>query len=474
LTREAPARGQLGDFRGLIAQLAERGALTFLGALLVRLAVVVWAGSRIPPIFDGRYYDIIARRIADGHGYTWLWEDGTVTYAAHYPVGYPALVGGLYAAFGAAPWVAMALNAIIGALAAPAVQKLVQAETSVRRGLWAGALVAVYPGLVSYTPALMTEGVTGALLAIAAWAAMKARLGSRSWPWLVLVGLVIGVAALVRPQSLLVAPLLALFSQMPLRSERRTPWFAAWRPAVLGAVLVTGGALAVCAPWMARNCVRMDRCTQISVNGGWNLLIGADLDGDGSYGPLQVPAECETVFDEAGKDRCYGEAAVQIIRQHPVAWLALAPRKLAATFGRAGAGAWYLAEANPRAMGPGGKRVLEILSTLVERGLLLAALAWAAGIRDRTGDRRFRGFRGAVAALGAIFALTTSAWVAYLALLVAGVLRRDRSVAALAGLSVLATTALVHVVFFGAGRYALVVVPIMCGLACLPWNKRSF
>jgi len=458
----------------LIARLAERGALTFLGALVVRLAVVVWAGPRIPPIFDGRYYDIIARRIADGHGYTWLWEDGTVTYAAHYPVGYPALVGGLYSIFGAAPWLAMALNAVLGALAAPAIQRLVQAESSVRRGLWAGALVAVHPGLVSYTPALMTEGVTAALLAIAAWAAMKARLGPRSWRWLGVLGLVIGVAALVRPQSLLVAPLLAIFSQMPRGLERRVSRLAAWRPAALGALMATGVALAVCAPWMARNCVRMDRCTQISVNGGWNLLIGADLDGDGGYGPLEVPPECETVFDESGKDRCYGAAAVRIIRDQPVAWLALAPRKLAATFGHAGAGAWYLAEANPGALGPGGKRALEILGTLAERGLLLAALAWAAGVLDRTASRRLRGLRGLVAAVGAIFALTTWAWVAYLSLLVVGVMRRDRSVAALAGLSVLATTALVHVVFFGAGRYALVVVPLMCGMACLPWNKRSF
>lgn len=474
MTTHAPAPCRDREERGRIARLADRGWLTFLVALAVRLAVVAWAAPRIPPIFDGRYYDIVARRIAEGHGYTWLWEDGTVTYAAHYPVGYPAMIGGLYAVFGASPGLAMLLNATLGALAAPATQKLVQAASTTRRGLWAGGLVALHPGLVSYTPALMTEGVTGALLVLAAWAASRARASPGAWRWLALTGLTLGVAALVRPQSLLLAPLLALVAWAPVGGARAKSVVAAWRPALLGAVMVTGVTIAICAPWVARNCVRMDRCTQISVNGGWNLLIGADLEGDGSYGALRVPAQCETVFDEAGKDRCFGDAAVEIIRQHPGAWLALAPRKLGATFGRAGAGAWYLAEANPGALGPSGKRTLEILATLADRGILLGALAWAAGLRDRASGRRIRALRASVAGVGALFALTPWAWVAYLCLLVAGLLRGDRTVAALAGLSVLATTALVHVVFFGAGRYALVVVPLMCALACLPWNKRSF
>ena len=62
-------------------------------ALAARLAVVLWAATSIPASADGTYYDRLAQRIASGQGYTWLWPDGAVTYAAHYPVGYPALVG---------------------------------------------------------------------------------------------------------------------------------------------------------------------------------------------------------------------------------------------------------------------------------------------------------------------------------------------------------------------------------------------
>ena len=56
-------------------------------ALLARLCVAVWAAPRFPAAGDGFYYDTLAHRLAQGQGYTWLWPDGAVTYAAHYPVG---------------------------------------------------------------------------------------------------------------------------------------------------------------------------------------------------------------------------------------------------------------------------------------------------------------------------------------------------------------------------------------------------
>src|SRR5690606_21006203 len=102
-----------------------RDALVLTGiAALVRIAVVVWASTRFPPSDDGSFYHVVASRIAQGLGYTWLWPDGAVTYAAHYPVGYPALIGGMYAIFGASPLVAMLFNALIGTLCVFAVHRI--------------------------------------------------------------------------------------------------------------------------------------------------------------------------------------------------------------------------------------------------------------------------------------------------------------------------------------------------------------
>ncbi|MDP9035691.1 MAG: hypothetical protein M3O50_12875, partial [Myxococcota bacterium] len=132
--------------------------LIFAVALAARLAVVAWAW-RFPAVEDGHYYDLLARRLASGAGYTWLWPDGAVTYVAHYPVGYPALMALVYVAFGPTCGAAMTLNALLGAASACAAHRLVDRAGIARwRPLAAGLAVALHPALVPYTAAVMTEG----------------------------------------------------------------------------------------------------------------------------------------------------------------------------------------------------------------------------------------------------------------------------------------------------------------------------
>ncbi|MDI1449606.1 glycosyltransferase family 39 protein [Polyangium sp. 6x1] len=436
-------------------------------ALLARLAVVAWAASRFPPTADGTFYHRIAERVAAGLGYTWLWPDGVVTYAAHYPVGYPALIGGAYAIFGAHPGVAMATNALLGALAAVAVHRLAARAFPPGPALVAGLLAALHPGLVAYTPALMSEGVTASLVACAAWASAWVRdavlLGARRTiaARIVLLGIVVGLATLVRPQSLVFAPLFALIAVAPLtgpRARRTTLGFAA---------LATVSALAVCAPWTIRNCERMNRCALVSVNGGWNLLIGADPASTGAWSPIKVPDACREVWDEAGKDACFGRAATRYIAEHPGAWLSLVPRKLAATFDYCGAAGWYLHESNSAACGDRCKLGLGVAETLYERGVLALSLIGLA--RAATGSRARRFATWAVVALGLVFLFLVHAWVAYAALVVAA-LFGGRSllrgpVLPAASVAVLGATLLTHAVFFGAGRYGLVTFPLIAGMA---------
>src|SRR5664279_1066114 len=115
------------------------------------MLVVIWASDRFPPADDGTFYHVVAQRIAHGAGYTWLWPDGAVSYAAHYPVGYPAMLGLAYAAFGSRPVVAMALNAAIGAFAVFAAERAVLRLGTRRQALFAALLLALHPGLVFYT-----------------------------------------------------------------------------------------------------------------------------------------------------------------------------------------------------------------------------------------------------------------------------------------------------------------------------------
>lgn len=438
-------------------------------ALVARIGACWWGAGRVPPTADGAFYHVVAQRIAGGEGYTWLWPDGVVTPAAHYPVGYPALVGALYGAFGAHPWLAMLLNASIGTAGVAAVFILsrrflldfghspLSADRSARV---LGLLLSLAPTLVMYTPALMTESNVGALCAVAFalgdWARRRAvgqsEHAGNSWPSikaagaLLAAGLLLGTATLMRPQTVLLAPLLGWFS------------VPSWRRAWAGAAIVTCVCFAVVLPWTQRNCERMERCVFVSANGGWNLLIGTFPEGKGSWVELsgeRVPPRCRHVYQEAEKDRCFGDAAVSRIVDAPATWLRLIPAKLRATFEYSAAAEPHLQEAGALSGVAGAwLRSLEYAHQRLLSLLALTGAWWAA--RQRAGKRSPWVLVG-IALVGALGFLGGSApvgWAVFVGLCFFGG-RVIWSPAGFFAWGTLASTAAVYAVFFGAGRYGL-------------------
>ena len=439
--------------RGAVSKRIRDALLVLAVGLCARLAVVLWAHARFPPADDGQYYDVFARRLASGAGYTWPWPDGAVTYAAHYPVGYPALLAAAYAVFGASTTVAMTVNAVFGAASGYAAHRLVDGPNVPRwRPMAAGLAVALHPALVPYTAAVMTEAMTASLLMIAAWMARSCReRGRPTWGWFAGAGLVMGVATLVRPTSLLLAPVWGFMSTRAPEVRRRLARGA-------GMTLV---ALACVLPWTARNCERMHRCALVSVNGGWNLLIGVQTE-SGTWAPISVPPACATVWDEAAKDVCFEREARRAILASPAAWVARVPAKLAATFDYIGAAPSYLGASNPGAFGPGAKVRLGAVDTLACRAFLVGALVVCGRLRGR-----WSGQRKLAALLGVVACLTLHGWIGYVALVVCTLSavggKRDARApfVAMAAAAVVGVTILVHAAFIGAGRYGLVVLPFV-------------
>lgn len=422
----------------------------------VRASVALWAAGRFPASADGQYYQKLALRLAAGEGYTWPWPDGVVTYAAHYPVGYPAMLAVLYAIFGPSLTVAMLFNAVVGGLGAGAAHRIARRGATPRMALVGALAVALHPALVFYTPAIMTEGITASLLSIALAVLLEVR---RPWLGLVLGGVLLGVATLVRPQCILLAPFLGALHPASTSIPKRAKSAAA--------VVVV--ALLCCAPWTARNCVHMNRCALVSVNGGWNLLIGTQTE-QGAWTELAVPEECRNVFDEAGKDACFEKAAKASIAARPGAWLAKAPQKVAVTFDYFGAAPFYLHLANAGAFSEDAKLRLGALETVVARLLLALALLVATRLAMKRTAVGVAGRRARIAwlALGLAalgFALSRHAWPAYGVLgLLAARLARDEPLFGFAS-AVLLSTMAIHAAFFGAGRYGLVVVPFVTLIA---------
>jgi hypothetical protein len=429
--------------------------------LVLRLVVVFWAAGKFPPTDDGHFYQVVAERIARGEGYTWLWPDGVVTYAAHYPVGYPALLGAAYALFGASPTVAMLLNALLGAAAIFAVHRLTEPSSGRRGAALAALLVAFHPSLVLYTPALMTEGVAAALIVLGAWAAKRAEQGGKA---LVVAALALAAAVLVRPQLILAVPLIGLLAA-PAQSLR----LRVQRSLTLAALVV-----ACCLPWTARNCARLESCVFVSANGGWNLFIGTAPEGRGGWVPLEtigVPEECKTVFAEAAKDHCFGRAGLRRIAAAPLAWLALVPQKLMMTFDYTGAAAYYLHAANGSAFSAKNKTRLGVLETAYQRLVTLLALI---GLARLPGPRPRA--RRVLAGVGVAFLLLPLAWLSHIVLCASAALLGKgiwRHPAAVTALGVVSTTALTHAAFFGAGRYGMVVFAAVAAAAGLLVGCRA-
>jgi hypothetical protein len=130
----------------------------------------------------------------------------------------------------------------------------------------------VYPALLEYQGMLMSEPLAATLLSGGVLAVLWAWEGAW-WRWL-LPGALFGALALVRPEYLGVAVLVAI--AMAVRALPRD-----WRSSLLPAAVFFAAALVIIAPWTIRNVSALDRFVPISTGGGQVLYAGTYLPSDG-------------------------------------------------------------------------------------------------------------------------------------------------------------------------------------------------
>jgi 4-amino-4-deoxy-L-arabinose transferase-like glycosyltransferase len=445
-------------------------ALLFVVALLPRLYVAIaWARE---PVWDGHYYDFGARRIAEGFGYS---DDIIVAGKGawhpwcHYPVGYSGFLAIFYKFFGSGPSVAPVVNAVVGALLAVVVHRLARYGLSQTRARIAGTIVALNPGLIIYTALLMTEPLAALGLVTGAWHLCRHQhrnLGRGA----LLAGVTLGLTTLVRPQSLLCAPALAL---LPLATN--APWRIRARRAVLAVAIAVPTAFLVVLPWTLRNCRVMDGCAFVSTNAGWNLAIGAFPRATGRFETLRATDGCPVVTGQVQQDRCWMDEGINWIRQDPARWLSLIPKKLSYTFDHESFPIGYLSQADPAGWPEEAKfQGRAILSTTHCALLAFAAL----GVIARP-SRRMK-LLAALTQIAALLLVLGFAfygaysdqhpfWPLAIVLVVLGALplpgapRRTGVIGYL--VFAVASVALTHAIFFGEDRYHLVITPAVCVLA---------
>jgi len=137
----------------------------------------------------------------------------------------------------------------------------------VRTAFFAAVAVTLYGPLLFFTSQLLPTGMaTAANMAVLyCWLRLS---GRPSWLLGLLTGMLMGLAALIVSNVLVLAPLMLIWVACKAFDERRV---AAWT-ATGGALLA--GLVLVVAPVTIRNCVVSGQFVPISVNAGINLYIG--------------------------------------------------------------------------------------------------------------------------------------------------------------------------------------------------------
>ncbi len=272
------------------------------GLAFVVRAVWVLAFAKLPGggiISDPVLYHAYGQRIAEGQGYMSYWGFPT----SYYPPGYPFFLGGLYKVLdlvglqGAAVGAVGLTQALLWAIAAVAVALTARwAFGSARAGVAAGTVLAVWPNLITYASAWLSESLFVCLVALGVAAltftvrcepADRRRHGA-----LAVTAIAFAAATMVRPQILLGLPLVA------------AAWLwsgVGWRRTTALAASVTLAVSAFVIPWAIRNQHALGSPVFVSTNGGDNLCIGYH---PGALGGFAVNEYCDT-----GEGRIDGPAA---------------------------------------------------------------------------------------------------------------------------------------------------------------------
>ena len=297
-------------------------------ALGVRVAWSAWTEPTPPLLSDPEYYHATALSLAHGDGYSVVFtdhgfrSDGDAT--ALWPPGYSAFLAPGFALFGDRLWAAWAMNALAGALTVVPVYVIGRRLFSPAAGVASAAIAALLPSFVFWTPVLMSETLFTFLFGCAIAAVLYSFVNGIARPHVVIAaGILIGLAALVRGQALILIPLAAVWWLLD-GNQSKQALTAAGAAAII--------ALGVLAPWAIRNTVVMDSPIVLSANFGYNLRIGHAPYSTGRYilpqdlwdaEPGISLKEREVVFNDLGRRR-----ALRYALDHPQRELALAGRKI--------------------------------------------------------------------------------------------------------------------------------------------------
>jgi hypothetical protein len=241
-------------------------------ALAIRMTWVLVARRNFPLKGDDFFYHWQANALADGMGFinplTWKALGRLDPSAAHPPLYslYLAVVSWLG---GTTPLAHRLASCVLGAGGVVLLALVARRIAGPRAMLLAAFLGAVYPMLWINDGMLISESLYVPLVALTLLCAYRLW-DSRSWLDAALLGGAIGLAALTRPEAVLLVPLVGV----PFLF---VPRFGALKRRVLVFLLVGAASLVVIAPWWVRNLTTFENPVFLATGNG-SVLQSANCD----------------------------------------------------------------------------------------------------------------------------------------------------------------------------------------------------
>lgn len=276
-------------------------------SILVALVIIVAAGATLRalylreltaapdfavPLVDSDYHNYWARAVAFGNWSPPRFEpDPRISQNPYFrPPGYPLFLAAVYKLTGPGYLAPRAVQMLMGLLSAVLAFVVASRWFDQRVGLIVAGLMAVYWAFIYFEgeflePPLSVLLVLLGLLALEHWHAGPRPRG------MLLVGVVIGALALVRPNALVWIPVIGLWAVRVMGAKP-------WRPLAQALAALAIGTVVVVLPVTVRNYEVGRDFVAISSNGGINMYIGNNDRADGQVrGTMPGIGTLDTSFD---------------------------------------------------------------------------------------------------------------------------------------------------------------------------------
>jgi 4-amino-4-deoxy-L-arabinose transferase-like glycosyltransferase len=315
--------------------------LIFSLAILVRLLYVVVVGLDSPPTYDGIGYDILATNLLQRRVY------GGEAPTAFRPPGYPLFLAGIYLIFGHSFTAVRLIQVGVDALTCVLVYAVGARFFNRRVAFLAATGMSLYPLQIYMVGEFYSETFSFLLQLVALWLAVW-MVERRHWSIPLLLGVSLAATTLTRPTAVFWIPLMVLWvGLLPLP----------WKHKARDVALVLLGLALLFGPWIVRNYIVFREFIPIASLSGVGVWAGNNpLSGGGGMLPDErtwgegAPEWGWMGWEglsEVESSRRFLERGLSWIKENPLAFATLVPRKLLRLWSPTSFGVQFSRHASP-------------------------------------------------------------------------------------------------------------------------------